>query len=100
MRLVEDGIATADDIDIACREGLGHTMGPFATSDLIGLDTLARIGESILGDLNETQYQPPKSLRQLVKDGSLGRKSGSGFLYNTSSGTPGLATNSKEETAE
>ena len=88
VRLVEADVATAEDIDRVCREGLGHSMGPLATADLIGLDTLSRIGESLLNELKEDRFQPPESILRLVAAGRLGQKSGSGLLLGEKTDTP------------
>ena len=80
IRMVEAGVATAADVDHACRFGLNHTMGPLATADLIGLDTLAGIGDSMFEELGEPRFKSPGLLRRLVSLGQLGRKSGAGFL--------------------
>lgn len=80
IRMVESGTATAADVDQACRFGLSHAMGPLATADLIGLDTLAGIGDSMFEDLGEPRFKPPGLLRRLVSLGQLGRKTGAGFF--------------------
>ena len=92
VRLMEAGVATAEDIDRVCREGLGHSMGPLATADLIGLDTLSRIGEALLSELKEERFQPPESILQLVDTGRLGQKSGSGLLLGETTDGPHKAT--------
>ena len=97
VRLMEAGVATAEDIDRVCREGLGHSMGPLATADLIGLDTLSRIGESLLSELKEERFQPPESLLRLVATGRLGQKSGSGLLLGEKTDTPGEATGPRRD---
>jgi 3-hydroxybutyryl-CoA dehydrogenase len=79
IRMVESGIASAEDIDRACRFGLNHAMGPIATADLIGLDTLLQISESMFEAYGEPRFKAPTSLRRLVSLGHLGRKTGKGF---------------------
>ncbi len=78
--LLDSGVATADDIDNACKLGLNHTMGPLATADLIGLDTLKLIAESMFEEYGEPRFKAPTLLRRLVSLGHLGRKTGRGFF--------------------
>lgn len=80
IRLVESGTATAEDIDQACKVGLNHAMGPIATADLVGLDTLAHISESMFEEYGEPRFKAPTVLRRMVSLGHLGRKSGKGFF--------------------
>ena len=79
IRMYEEGFATREDIDTAIHLGLGHPMGPLALADLIGLDTVLAIGEVLHDAFGDSKYEAPRLLRQLVADGKLGRKSGSGF---------------------
>jgi 3-hydroxybutyryl-CoA dehydrogenase len=79
VRLLDDGVATREDIDAACRLGLGHPMGPLQLADLIGLDTVAAIGEVLASANDDQRLGPPALLRRLVAEGKLGRKSGEGF---------------------
>jgi 3-hydroxybutyryl-CoA dehydrogenase len=80
IRMVEAGVATAEDIDQGCRMGLNHTMGPLATADLVGLDTLAAIGDAMFESYGEPRFKPPTILRRMISLGNLGRKSGQGFF--------------------
>ena len=80
IRLVESGTATAKDVDQACKAGLNHAMGPIATADLVGLDTLVHIGESMFEECGEPRFKAPTVLRRMVSLGHLGRKSGKGFF--------------------
>lgn len=80
VRVVESGTATAEDIDQACKTGLSHAMGPLATADLIGLDTLIHISESMFEEYGESRFKAPPLLRRMVSLGHLGRKSGKGFF--------------------
>lgn len=80
IRMVESGTATAEDIDQACKAGLNHAMGPLATADLVGLDTLIHIGESMFEEYGEPRFKAPTVLRRMVSLGHLGRKSGKGFF--------------------
>mgnify|MGYP000580866668 FL=1 len=79
IRMVEAGVATAEDIDRACRFGLNHAMGPLATADLIGLDVLVQISESMFEEFGEPRFKAPTLLRRMVSLGYLGRKTGKGF---------------------
>ena len=77
--MLDRGAASREDIDAACRLGLGHPLGPLQLADLIGLDTVQHIGEVLLAEFGEARYAPPPLLRRLVAAGRLGRKSGEGF---------------------
>ncbi len=79
MRMVEEGVATACDIDRAMELGYGHRMGPLKTSDLVGLDVRLSIAETLAARLDESRFQPPEILRKLVREGRTGKKSGEGF---------------------
>ncbi len=79
VHLLESGIATKEDIDTGMTLGLNHPMGPLAVADLIGLDTLLVIADSIYRKLGDKQYAAPELLKQMVTDGRLGRKTGRGF---------------------
>ncbi len=79
LRLWESGVATAEDIDRACQLGLGHSMGPLATADLVGLDVLLDVAESMQREIGEPTLSPPTILRRLVSAGRLGRKTGRGI---------------------
>jgi 3-hydroxybutyryl-CoA dehydrogenase len=82
IHLVESGTATAQDVDQACKIGLNHAMGPLATADLIGLDTLLHISESMFEEYGEPRFKAPTSLRRMVSLGHFGRKTGRGyFMY-------------------
>jgi len=80
IRMVESGTATAEDIDQACKVGLSHAMGPLATADLIGLDTLLNISESMFEEYGEPRFKAPPLVRRMVSLGHLGRKSAQGFF--------------------
>lgn len=79
MRMVEQGVASAAAIDQAMQLGYGHSMGPLRVSDLVGLDVRLAIAEYLYAELGGDQYRPPLILKQLVRAGKLGRKSGEGF---------------------
>jgi 3-hydroxybutyryl-CoA dehydrogenase len=80
IRLYESGFASREDIDTAMRLGLAHPMGPLTLADLIGLDTLLAIGEVLREAFpDDSKYEAPSLLRELVAEGKLGKKSGTGF---------------------
>lgn len=78
-KLVDDGVATPADIDVACRLGFGHAMGPLETVDLVGLDVMVDAADNIAAESPGTTFQVPEMLREMVRQGRLGRKSGRGF---------------------
>ncbi|MCY3886602.1 MAG: 3-hydroxyacyl-CoA dehydrogenase NAD-binding domain-containing protein [Chloroflexi bacterium] len=78
FRLLESGVASAEDIDTACHVGFNHAMGPLATADLIGLDVMLDIAEAMQAELHEPSLAAPTMLRRYVEAGWLGRKSGRG----------------------
>lgn len=80
VRMVDSGTASAEDIDTAMTAGCAHPMGPLRLADLIGLDTVASIGEALYEEYREPLYAPPPLLRRMVESGLLGRKSGQGFF--------------------
>lgn len=77
-RIVEEGVASADDVNLACRKAFNHAMGPLETIDFSGLDTTLRVADALHGQYGE-RFLAPQNLRSLVKAGQLGRKTGSGF---------------------
>ena len=79
MRMVEQGVATPQDIDKAMELGYNHPMGPLKLTDLVGLDVRLGIAEYLHGELGGEQYRPPELLRRMVGEGKLGKKSGQGF---------------------
>lgn len=78
-RLVESGVATAEDVDVACRLGFGHPMGPLETMDLVGIDVMVNAADNIAAETPGDTFAAPESLRAMVAGGTLGRKSGQGF---------------------
>jgi 3-hydroxybutyryl-CoA dehydrogenase len=78
MRLVEEGIASVEDVNTACRLGFGHAMGPLDTMDFSGLDTALHVADAMREQYGE-RFLAPQNLRVLVNGGHLGRKSGRGF---------------------
>jgi 3-hydroxybutyryl-CoA dehydrogenase len=79
VSIVDAGIATADDVDVACQLGFGHTMGPLATLDLTGLDVILHAANNIYDATRDEKFAPPELLSRMVAAGLLGRKSGEGF---------------------
>jgi len=84
MRMVEQGVASAADIDTAMELGYKHPMGPLRLTDLVGLDVRLSIAEYLHRTLGGTQFDPPAILRRLVAEGKLGKKTGQGFYDWTS----------------
>ncbi len=83
IRMFEQGLATAEDIDEGMVKGCAHPMGPLALADLIGLDTVLGVSETLYREHREQLFAPPPLLQRLVAAGLLGRKSGRG-LYSYS----------------
>jgi 3-hydroxybutyryl-CoA dehydrogenase len=79
MRMVEQGVASARDIDTAMELGYNHPMGPLRLTDLVGLDVRLHIAEYLHGKLGSESFRPPEILRRMVSEGKLGKKSGEGF---------------------
>jgi 3-hydroxybutyryl-CoA dehydrogenase len=79
MRMLEAGVASAEDIDRAMQLGYRHPMGPLELSDLVGLDVRLDIAEHLHAKLGGEQYRPPEILKRLVREGKLGKKTGQGF---------------------
>jgi 3-hydroxybutyryl-CoA dehydrogenase len=79
VRLVESGVVSAEDLDIACQLGFGHPMGPLATTDMTGADVLLHAARNIYTDTGDAKFFPPELLQRMVTAGDLGRKSGRGF---------------------
>jgi 3-hydroxybutyryl-CoA dehydrogenase len=80
IALYESGVASAEDIDLACKLGFGHVMGPLATTDLTGIDVLRNASLNIYRESAEDKFYPPELLSRMVDAGMLGRKSGRGFF--------------------
>jgi 3-hydroxybutyryl-CoA dehydrogenase len=78
IRMLEEGVASAEEIDRAIELGYGHPMGPLRLTDQVGLDVRLSIAEHLQSELGE-RFRPPQLLRRLVRAGKLGKKSGEGF---------------------
>ncbi len=79
IRMLENGMASRDDIDTAMQLGCGYPMGPFTLLDYVGLDTTMWAAEAIYDEYKDPLYAPPPLLRRMVQTGMYGRKSGRGF---------------------
>ena len=79
ITMVQNGVATAEQIDTGVRLGLNHPMGPLALADLVGLDTILFIANALYDELKDPKFAPPTLLKKMVAAGWLGRKTGKGF---------------------
>jgi 3-hydroxybutyryl-CoA dehydrogenase len=79
MRMLEQGVASARDIDTAMELGYNHPMGPLKLTDLVGLDVRLNIAEYLYRELGSETFRPPEVLRRMVSEGKLGKKTGQGF---------------------
>jgi 3-hydroxybutyryl-CoA dehydrogenase len=79
IRMLEAGVASKEDIDTGITLGLNHPIGPLALSDLVGLDTLLYVANSMYAEFKDRYYAPPVLLAKMVSAGWLGRKTGKGF---------------------
>ncbi|MGH7466377.1 MAG: 3-hydroxyacyl-CoA dehydrogenase family protein [Longimicrobiales bacterium] len=79
MRMVEEGVASAEDIDKALELGYRHPMGPLKLTDLVGLDVRLDIARYLYEKLGAEQFRPPEILERMVAQGKLGKKTGEGF---------------------
>jgi 3-hydroxybutyryl-CoA dehydrogenase len=79
MRMVEQGVASARDIDTAMELGYNHPVGPLKLTDMVGLDVRLSIAEYLHKTLASDTFRPPDILRRMVREGKLGKKSGEGF---------------------
>lgn len=92
IRMLEQGVASAADIDAAMTLGYAHPVGPLRLSDLVGLDVRLGIADYLHAELGE-RFEPPALLRRLVAEGKLGRKTGQGFYtWDARASTPGRST--------
>jgi 3-hydroxybutyryl-CoA dehydrogenase len=79
VRMYEEGFASREDIDRGMQLGCGHPMGPLALCDMIGLDVLYSVCDSLYEEFKRDEYAPPPLLKRMVVAGHLGRKTGRGF---------------------
>jgi 3-hydroxybutyryl-CoA dehydrogenase len=79
ITMVQNGIATAEELDTGVRLGLNHPMGPLQLADLVGLDTILFIANNLYDELKDPKFAPPTLLKKMVAAGWLGRKTGKGF---------------------
>lgn len=79
IRMLENGIATKEDIDMGIKLGLNHPMGPFELADFVGIDTILFIADAMFEETKDPKFAAPTLLRRMVTAGRLGRKSGKGF---------------------
>ena len=79
IRMLEQGVASAEDIDKAMVLGYRHPIGPLKLTDLVGLDVRMHIGEYLAGALNNPAFEPPELMKKRVAEGKLGQKTGEGF---------------------
>jgi 3-hydroxybutyryl-CoA dehydrogenase len=81
VRMLEQGFASKEDIDIGMMLGASYPMGPFTLADFVGLDTCVHIADVLFNEFKESRFAAPTLLRQMVAAGWLGRKSGRGFYH-------------------
>lgn len=79
IRMVEQGVASPEDIDTAMVLGYRHPVGPLKLTDMVGLDVRMHIGEYLARELGNPAFEPPALMREMVAEGKLGKKSGQGF---------------------
>jgi 3-hydroxybutyryl-CoA dehydrogenase len=79
IRMLEAGVASAEDIDKAMTLGYKHPMGPLRLTDLVGLDVRLAIAEHLNREIGSDAFVPPALMRRMVAEGKLGKKSGRGF---------------------
>jgi 3-hydroxybutyryl-CoA dehydrogenase len=79
VRMLDEGVASVEDIDTAMELGYGHPMGPFKLADLVGLDVRLAIAEYLYRETGSDRFRPSETIKRLVSEGKLGRKTGEGF---------------------
>jgi 3-hydroxybutyryl-CoA dehydrogenase len=77
--VLQEGLASAEDIDAGMRLGCNHPIGPLALADMVGLDTMLAVMEVFYEGFNDPKYRPAPLLKEMVAAGRLGRKNGRGF---------------------
>lgn len=95
MRMLEQGVASARDIDTAMELGYNHPMGPLKLTDHVGLDIRLNIAEYLFRELGSETFRPPEVLRRMVREGKLGKKTGEGF-YDWNEGSKQQTANSRQ----
>jgi 3-hydroxybutyryl-CoA dehydrogenase len=80
VRVLDEGVASPEDIDKGMRLGTNWPIGPLALIDLIGIDTYVHVCEALWGSFREPRFAPPPTLVRMLRAGRLGRKSGRGFF--------------------
>lgn len=80
IRVVEEGIATPEEVDAAITMGLNHPMGPFTLMDFTGVDVCHNAMAYFFREFGQSHYAPPQLMKQMVRAGRIGRKAGNGFL--------------------
>jgi 3-hydroxybutyryl-CoA dehydrogenase len=96
MRMLEQGVASAKDIDTAMELGYNHPMGPLKLTDHVGLDIRLNIAEYLYRELGSETFRPPEVLRRLVDEGKLGKKTGEGFYNWNNTSNQQTATNGQQ----
>jgi 3-hydroxybutyryl-CoA dehydrogenase len=76
--VLDEGIASAEDIDKGMRLGVGHPMGPLELADMIGLETLLLVTETLFEETKDSKYRPAPLMKKMVRAGHYGRKTGQG----------------------
>ncbi len=79
VRMLDEGVASAEDIDTAMELGYGHPLGPFKLADLVGLDVRLAIAEYLYRETGSDRFKPSETIKRLVSEGKLGKKTGEGF---------------------
>lgn len=79
VRMLDEGIASVEDIDTAMELGYGHPMGPFKLADLVGLDVRVAVAEYLYHETGSERFKPSQTIKRLVSEGKLGKKTGEGF---------------------
>ncbi|HEX3033432.1 MAG TPA: 3-hydroxyacyl-CoA dehydrogenase family protein, partial [Bacillota bacterium] len=83
MRIVEEGVATVEDVDKAVKLGLNYPMGPFELQDFSGVDIGVFVAEYFFNETKDMKWNPPQNIKALVRAGRVGRKAGAGWYdYN------------------
>ena len=77
--VLQEGLASKEEIDQGMKLGANHPIGPLALADLVGLDTLLSVQQHLYEEFGDSKYRPPALLRKMVRSGNLGRKTGKGF---------------------